>query len=186
MSSIEILSQNPKILIKKSFLDDAKCHEIKKNFNTFQRSKIVHKNKNIVDDYRTSSSCSIDMGNDKVLPLIKKISELVNLPIQNCEPVIFTKYKKGEEYKGHFDFLEGSSECQRLITAILYLDECSGGETCFDKLNLSITPKTGMLLLFENCFPSTTHLNPLTYHSSKPVLYGEKNILTFWFRNNRF
>jgi len=127
------------------------------------------------------------MNNNKVIEsAINKISEEFHLDKENCEPVIFTNYKIGQEYKKHFDVLSDAKNGQRIISCILYLNSCKGGETFFDDLKLTIKPVAGNLILFENCFKNTTHLNPLTLHSSLPVIKGEKNILTFWFRNKAF
>ena len=92
-----------------------------------------------------------------------------------------------EEYKPHFDgFLNPSENNQRIYTAILYLSECSGGETFFDKLSIKIKAVKGSICLFENCINNTDHINPGSLHSGLKVKNGEKIIMTFWFRRHNF
>lgn len=185
MSSTEILSQNPKILLKKSFLTAQDCKIIISNIKETVRSKVMVGNKSIVNHERTSRS--IIIKNNNIVEIAKKrICKEFFLKEENCEPVVFTNYKKGEEYRKHYDVLADETYGQRIITCILYLNSCEGGETFFDNLKLTIKPSTGGLILFENCFENTAHLNPLALHSSLPVSKGEKNILTFWFRNMPF
>jgi hypothetical protein len=47
----------------------------------------------------------------------------------------------------HVDVMDHTT-ASRFITAILYLNTCSGGETYFPDLNVSIAPAPGRLLVF--------------------------------------
>ena len=119
--------------------------------------------------------------------LLSSLSERLELSKSNCEPVVFTQYLEGEEYKPHFDaFIKPSNENQRTHTAILYLSKCIGGETFFDNLNITITPSIGDVCFFENCLANTDYINPGSLHSGLKVLEGTKYIMTFWFRRNIF
>ena len=65
---------------------------------------------------------------------------------------------------------------------MIYLNNVdSGGETHFPKLNLNLVPKRGTLVLWNNLNEDTT-VNYELLHSGKPVISGDKWILTKWLR----
>lgn len=186
MSSIKILSQNPYIFLKKTFLNADVCTEILKSFSANERSKVMQNGKNIVHRERTSSTLYIDKENKLMKPIIMDIGNLIGVPFENSEPVHFIQYKTGDEYKPHYDAIDNPREGQRLFTAIVYLNDCEGGETVFNKLDIEVKPKCGQLLVFENCFKDTEFLNPASIHSSSPLISKTKSILTVLFRNIRY
>jgi Rps23 Pro-64 3,4-dihydroxylase Tpa1-like proline 4-hydroxylase len=83
------------------------------------------------------------------------------------------KTEAGEYYHWHVDGGPGEFSKRQLV-AIWYLNDSpiSGGETEFHFQDLSITPETGMLILFP---PFWTHL-----HRGNTVQQGSKYIATTW------
>jgi prolyl 4-hydroxylase len=183
-----ILNLNPKIIFLKDFLQSSKCKKFIEIYdNKLQRSFVVDNKKNIVNPERTSKSKLLDNKDKNIQKLLLKISKVLKIPEENCEPVVFTKYNIDEEYKPHFDaFKEPSKNNQRTHTAILYLSKFDGGETYFDNLDLKINSEIGSICIFENCFFDTDHINPGSLHSGLKVNKGVKFIMTFWFRRHRF
>jgi len=80
------------------------------------------------------------------------------------------KYKKGQEYKTHYD---GSAGSGRAISAICYLnDDYEGGEIEFPEFKVKIKPEAGMLILFPSNFAYK--------HTAYPVTSGTKYALVTW------
>ncbi len=183
-----ILNLNPKIIFLKDFLQSSKCKELTDTYdNGLQRSFIVDNKKNKVNPERTSRSKLLDNKDKNIQNLLLRISKILKIPKENCEPVVFTKYNRDEEYKSHFDaFKEPSNNNQRTHTAILYLSNFDGGETYFDNLDLKINSEIGSICIFENCFFETDYINPGSLHSGLKVINGVKCIMTFWFRRHPF
>ena len=72
-----------------------------------------------------------------------------------------------------------------MITALIYLNDVEdGGATYFPKLNISINPKKGNVLVFHNTISETTNINPRSLHAGMPVTSGEKWAANLWFREN--
>lgn len=172
----------------KEFCAIDECNKYVRNYNlNLKRSLVVDNKKNTENSERTSRSKLLNNEDISLKKLIRDISALVGLPESNCEPIVFTKYEVGEEYKPHFDaFIEPSNNNQRLYTALLYLSSFNGGETKFDNIDKVIRPKIGDLCIFENCLSGTSFINPGSLHSGLKVKSGEKFIMTFWFREKSF
>jgi hypothetical protein len=69
--------------------------------------------------------------------------------------------------------------------ALIYLNEpAEGGHTGFPRLNKSIEPKIGRLLIFANVRRGTNIRHPLSEHAGLPITSGEKWAVTTWFREN--
>ena len=183
-----LINKSPKIQILNRFISNNFCDKLIESYNAdLVRSYVIDNNQNVINPERTSKSKILDNEDEDLKKIILMISKIINLDPKNCEPVVFTKYKENEEYKPHFDaFLNPSENNQRVYTAILYLSECSGGETFFDNLSIKIKAVKGSICLFENCINNTDHINPGSLHSGLKVKNGEKIIMTFWFRRHSF
>lgn len=102
--------------------------------------------------------------------------------VESCQ---LTRYEVDQEYKSHWDYFNhvGHKIDQvrdRKATVILYLnDDFLGGETHFEKLNITVTPKKGTALYFTY---ENENTKERTYHAGLPVKQGTKNIATFWIR----
>jgi prolyl 4-hydroxylase len=105
--------------------------------------------------------------------------------VENSEACQLTRYEVDQEYRGHWDYFNHKGcaidqENDRKATVILYLnDNFEGGETRFDKLNITVKPKKGTALYFTYENEDT---KDLSFHAGLPVKFGTKNIATFWLR----
>jgi Rps23 Pro-64 3,4-dihydroxylase Tpa1-like proline 4-hydroxylase len=88
------------------------------------------------------------------------------------EKISMLEYLAGDGfYKPHYDF---GPETPRSMSAVLYLNDVEeGGETYFDKLDLSIAPKAGRLILFPSNIPYS--------HEARNPVSGNKYVLVTWF-----
>lgn len=160
-------------------LTDGKCH----------RSSLFSGTANA--EYRTSSSCTLDIAEPVVAAVTQRISALIGLPADHGETLQAQRYHAGEEYKLHCDHFPGhahywpamrDSGGQRCWTTMAYLnDVADGGETCFPVLDLMVAPKRGTLLIWNNMLPDGSP-NGNTTHAASPVRSGSKYVVTKWFR----
>lgn len=90
----------------------------------------------------------------------------------HMEKISMLEYLAGDGfYKPHLDF---GPETPRTMSAILYLNDVEeGGDTYFDQLDISVTPKAGRLVIFPATFPYT--------HEARNPLSGNKYVLVTWF-----
>jgi len=129
-------------------------------------------------------------------PVLASIERLlchaVGAAIARAEPMVVLRYRVGQQYRWHRDYIQPSGESvrqelasfgQRVHTGILYLNEgFSGGETEFRDWGLSLNPAAGTALGFSSIHPDGS-LNPASVHRGAPVEHGEKWIATLWFRD---
>ncbi|KOR82906.1 2OG-Fe(II) oxygenase [Bacillus sp. FJAT-22058] len=177
--------EEPLILVLENVLSDEECDGlIELSKDKMNRSKIgvTHE----VNEIRTSSSMFFQENEYDILTKIeKRISTIMNIPVEHGEGIQILKYTPGQEYKAHYDFFTSSSTAaknNRISTIILYLNDVEhGGETFFPKLNFSVIPRKGMAVYFEY-FYNDKNLNELTLHGGAPVITGEKWVATQWMR----
>lgn len=127
--------------------------------------------------------------------LDRRISEVMNSPIENGEGLQVLRYGPSAKNTPHFDFLAPSNQAnrdslarsgQRISTMVIYLnDVASGGETVFPEIGLSVLPKKGNGVYFEYA-NSQRQVDPRSVHAGAPVLAGEKWAVTKWIREKRF
>lgn len=178
----------PLIVVLGNVLSDEECDQlIQQSKDRMQRSKIA--NSLEVDELRTSSSTFFEEGENALVARIeKRVSQIMNIPVEHGEGLQILNYKIGQEYKAHFDFFSSTSRAAsnpRLSTLVMYLNDVEqGGETYFPKLNFSVSPQKGMAVYFEY-FYNDQKLNDLTLHGGAPVVIGDKWAATQWMRRKK-
>lgn len=180
--------EEPLIVVLGNVLSHEECEElIRLSTDKMKRSKIgMIREEN---ELRTSNSMFIEESENKIVARVeKRISAIMNIPIEHGEGLQILQYTPGQQYKAHYDFFSSSSKMvnnNRISTLVMYLNDVEqGGETFFPKLNLSVTPKKGMAVYFEY-FYNDQALNDLTLHGGAPVITGEKWVATQWMRKQR-
>lgn len=139
-----------------------------------------------IADYRTSSSLDITI-HKQAIPCIADMDRLLfslfnaaiidyqndyGLRIGNDEGYEILTYTTGQQYKKHID--QGGQKFGRIVSGLLYVnDDYIGGSLEFTRLNLTIQPKRGTIILFPSNF--------IYEHIAHPVTQGEKiAIVTFF------
>lgn len=147
-------------------------------------------------DSRTCSDFVIDIveGGIVMLLLRTKISAVTSIPVPHMEPPQIFHYAVGQEIKAHFDFLfdgahsygkEGKYTGDRLATFLMYLNESyEGGDLEFPKADYSYRGKPGDGIFFASQRDGKP--DPMSLHAAKPVVKGEKYILSQWIHNQPF
>jgi prolyl 4-hydroxylase len=133
--------------------------------------------------------------NPLVARIDRRVSQLMNLPLENGEGLQILRYRSGAQSMPHFDFLMPTNAAsvaslersgQRVSTLVIYLnDVAQGGETVFPEIGLAVTPRKGSAVYFEYC-NSAGQLDALSLHAASSVRAGEKWVATKWMRQRRF
>ena len=146
---------------------------------------------------RTSSTCYLAGGHGAVVDMINtKMAETIGINNNYSEGVQGQVYTVQQEFKRHVDYqteetimeLHRQSRLngQRTWTFTVYLNNPRrGGETEFTDIGISIEPKPGKAVIWNNLLPNGQP-NSLAMHRGCPVGKGSKVILTKWFRQHGF
>jgi prolyl 4-hydroxylase len=143
--------------------------------------------------FRTSYSCNLDAYHPIVTRIERRICELAGIDMRHGETLQGQRYTAAQQFKPHHDFFHTSQAYweqerpnggQRTWTAMIYLNEPeAGGETNFPKAGLCVSPRTAMLVMWNN-MDELGAPNDLTLHEGCPVTTGTKYIVTKWFREH--
>ncbi len=141
--------------------------------------------------YRTSYSGNLDPFDGLILKLQKRIDDLLGIDHANGETIQGQRYLQGQQFRPHFDWFTPHSAIweqehprggQRAFTAMAYLNHVEeGGATAFPRLGVSVAPRPGTLLIWNNADEDGVP-NPWTIHAGNPVIRGVKYIVTKWYR----
>ena len=143
--------------------------------------------------FRTSRTCDLSAAHPCVARLDAKIYAALGIEAMHAEPTQGQHYEVGQVFKAHTDFFKPyelerfstATHGQRTWTFMVYLGVPEGGgETRFNDVGLTVTPKLGMAVAWNNLLRSGEG-NAFTRHESMPVTAGTKTIITKWFRTPR-
>ena len=145
--------------------DDECDHFINISKDNFKQSLVADPtglSSGIQSKGRTSENTWIKHDHDEItLKIANKIANIVKMPLENAEKFQVVHYNVSQEYRKHYDSWEHNYSEKtlrnmekggaRLKTALVYLNNVEeGGATKMTKLNISISPKKGKLLVFNN------------------------------------
>jgi len=150
----------------------------------------------VVESYRNSLGMFFRLQeNPFIASLDNRISKVMSLPVENGEGIQVLYYPRGKLNTPHFDYLLPTNSAnitsvarsgQRVSTLVTYLNDVeAGGETTFPSVGFEVSPQRGNAAYFEYC-NSHGQVNPLSLHSSNPVIAGEKWVAVKWMRQRRF
>lgn len=187
----EVVSASPKIILFHELLSPEECqYFIEKARGKLTRSAVVADKK--YSDSRTSSGMWFDRRDPLGRELAKRIATISHIPLENEESFYILHYAVDQQYVSHFDWFSPETAKKHLIrggqrvkTFLLYLnDDYEGGETFFPKRDISLKPERGTGVLFDDATPNGM-LDPYSLHAGRPVVKGEKWLLTCWIREHR-
>lgn len=172
------------IYIVDEFLSSTICDTIIEELKSKLKPSTLTRNDPTDPNFRTSStglfykSMTQDLVNKKMSDIIlAKKSE--NPQIQH--------YDISQEFKAHWDGFDPKHDKeffdrgQRSWTFMIYLNNVEeGGETHFPNLGETIIPKLGRAVIWYN-LDKNGDLDRDTLHQGKPIIKGEKFIITKWF-----
>jgi prolyl 4-hydroxylase len=147
------------------------------------------------ENFRTSDSCNLNRWDERVRAIDLRICDLMGLEERQGETLQGQRYAPGQYFRTHHDFFhtdqsywaeQEKSGGQRTWTAMIFLNQPeAGGETAFEAAGLTVNPRTGMLLMWNN-MDATGAPNLYAAHAGQTVQAGVKYIVTKWFREGNW
>lgn len=178
------------IFVLRNFLDREECRGLIAKIDAHRKPSRLFVN-NPDPDFRTSETCNLERDDELVLDVERRISALLGLDPGHGEFLQGQRYAEGQQFKLHHDYLRTDQPYwnrqkevggQRTWTAMVFLNApVAGGETVFPRIKLAIPPRQGSLVTWNN-LDANGAPNPATLHQGRPVVRGEKYIITKWFR----
>ncbi|MGZ8273595.1 MAG: 2OG-Fe(II) oxygenase [Burkholderiaceae bacterium] len=189
----------PRVILFGNLLGAEECEElIEMSRGKLARSSVVNAATGNYDvhPHRTSSGTHFNRGENALIQRIeRRISELVQHPVERGEPLQILHYQPGGEYKPHFDYFDPGQPGnevvlqhggQRVATLVMYLNDVqAGGSTVFPEVGLDVLPRQGNAVYFAYT-TEQGQLDARSLHGGNPVSEGEKWIATKWFRERPY
>ena len=165
-------------------------------------------------EQRKSDSADVSLGNNaKLFFIVLKIMQKLGFGIDQCEPQ-FCRYSKGGKFLLHHDSVAYNVETGeldetedgnlRIVTVIVYLNDCDGGATHFPRLGgegfavsdrevlfgpgecgVRVEPKTGTMVVFKNVTKDGIP-DPYSVHEGEEVKSDHKHILQIWVHHKQW
>jgi prolyl 4-hydroxylase len=183
----EILHDTPRIVLIPSLFSPMECAYLIGAAEPLTEPSVVidpRSGQFIRDPIRTSDAAAFPLAleNPAIHALNRRLAAATGTNVSQGEPLQVLRYRPGQEYKLHIDALPPQVGNQRVITALVYLNEdYEGGETDFPELGLSVRGKVGDALIFPNVGADGAPDQRLR-HAGKPVRAGSKRIASRWIR----
>ena len=191
--------ERPQVIVFADVLSPEECAGlIERSRHRLKRSTTVNPDtgKEDVIRNRTSEGIWYQRGEDAFIEQMdRRISSLMNWPVENGEGLQILHYGTTGEYRPHFDYfppdqagsaVHTAQAGQRVATLVIYLNDVSdGGETIFPEAGISVAARQGGAVYFRY-MNGQRQLDPLTLHGGAPVLGGDKWIMTKWMRERAY
>jgi prolyl 4-hydroxylase len=173
------------------FLTPEECVDLISVIDTcLVRSPLTHG----PSEYRTSRTHYLRPAESPLISDVdRRLCELIGSPASHSETPQGQRYDEGEYFRRHCDAFCPRSDAyashtarggQRTWTVMVYLNATQlGGQTLFNNMGISFTPRPGTALAWNNLHPDGS-INKATTHEAQPVLRGRKYVLTKWFRTD--
>ena len=180
------------LYIVQGFLLEQECTDLMQLIDETSRPSTLYEGTEI-PGFRTSYSGDLNPFHPLVQIIEGRICNLMGLDKRSGETLQGQRYEVSQQFKPHHDYfhtneaywqLERPRGGQRSWTAMIYLNEPEGGgETNFPNAGLCVSPRTAMLVLWNN-MDAMGAPNDLTLHEGCTVALGTKYIVTKWFREH--
>jgi hypothetical protein len=172
----------PCIFLYESVLDD--CKKIIENLNNnfIWEDSTIGDNEEINTDFRSSKKIPLHLSLDNdlwIFDLAKKIWERGNhyaitqdIFFSSMETPQALKYEKGSGF--YLPHADSSRQFPRIFSSVLYLNDVEdGGETYFNKFNITVRPKENTMIVFPS--------NYAYIHEARPPKSEQKYVVVDWF-----
>ncbi|XP_038044858.1 uncharacterized protein LOC119719459 [Patiria miniata] len=135
-----------------------------------------------------STSTAFYPGETKFTSIFdERVYRATELKPSNGGKYQITSYRNGIGYKTHTDCTIGNRDLRdRMGTILVYLQDVEeGGQTEFPELGISVRPRKGRAITWNNEDIDGT-CDPYSIHAAKPVIKGHKIILQRWYYYQNF
>ncbi|MCK5896401.1 MAG: 2OG-Fe(II) oxygenase [Cocleimonas sp.] len=192
--SRKIETDKAHLYVINDFLTHQECDDVIARIKPQCRPSTITSQDEPDKTFRTSQTCDLSHHADYfVKDLNRRIADYLGYEEERSEGIQGQFYQIGNQFKTHSDFFEpntaeyqqfASEMGQRTWTFMIYLNDVpKGGQTEFTELGITFTPKKGQALAW-NSLKSNGDVNRQTLHWAKPILKGEKYVITKWFRTH--
>ena len=182
------------LYIRENFLTAEECRQLCERIDSgLYPSPLYEKEK--YEGVRTSHSCNLNVYDPVVADVETRIADMLGIDRSWGEPLQGQRYEAGQCFKEHADFFYVDQPYwaeyephggQRTWTAMIYLNApAKGGATGFKYLDLTVHPRPGRILIWNNMAADGSP-NPWTTHEGQAVEEGTKYIVTKWYRERTF
>ena len=179
----ETLSATPWIVLYRGAFTRAECEFLLEvAAPSYQRSLVGSGSEAVPDPIRTSDGATIHwlIEDPAIHALNRRLAALAGTAVENGEPLQILRYRAGQQYRRHLDWLNQPN--RRVLTALVYLnDDYVGGETVFTRIGLTVRGRPGDVLVFRSGDPEQGP-DPLSEHAGMPVAAGTKYLASRWMR----
>lgn len=174
------------------FLTHEECDEVITKIQKECRPSTITSENEPDKEFRTSLTCDLSHEPDNFTKdLDRRIADYIGYEEERSEGIQGQYYQVGNQFKTHTDYFQpntkefeqfAGTQGQRTWTFMIYLNDVpEGGQTEFTKLGTAFTPKKGQAVIW-NSLHSDGRVNSDTLHWAKPIIKGEKFVITKWFR----
>ena len=121
---------------------------------TYERSLVIMDGHDVPDPIRTSDGSTIHwlIEDPATHAINRRIAALSGTSVEQGEPLHILRYRPGQQYHPHHDWLPPPN--RRVMTALIYLNEdYDGGETAFVKTGLKVRGRKGDAIVFVSALP---------------------------------
>lgn len=187
---IEALTRDRSVRRMAAALTPAECAHIANAANDLLAPAVVvdpQTGRPIPHPIRTSDAAVLSpVREDPVIRAINvRIAALSDTQVAQGEALTILRYRPGQQFRLHSDILPHVRN-QRIATVLVYLnDGFGGGETTFPDHGLTIRPKVGDAIIFDNVDAQGRPL-ATARHAGEPVRSGVKWLATRWIRARPF
>jgi prolyl 4-hydroxylase len=190
----KVPTEKAEIFVLVDFMSAAECAEMREMIDEVAQPSKAYINQR-GETHRTSYSGDVDPWNPFVQKIQRRIDDLLGIPGEYGETIQGQRYEVGQEFRDHCDWFRTDADywpdqkvCggQRSWTAMVFLSDVEeGGQTDFPALGITIEPRLGALLAWNNASPNGVP-NRWTLHAGLPVAKGAKYIITKWYRTRKW
>ena len=183
----ERLSERPDVWLFRTAFTTAECEFLRLLAEpTYERSIVAIGGQNVPDPMRTSDGSTIHwlIEDPATHAINRRLAALTRTTVQQGEPLQILRYRPGQQYYPHVDWLD--EENRRVTTALIYLnDDYAGGETAFVKTGLTVKGRKGDVLVFHS-FGRDNQFDTMSEHAGLAVRTGTKYLASRWIRERRY
>jgi prolyl 4-hydroxylase len=186
VAEAEVLSEQPYVALFPDLFSAAECDFlIDVASPRFRPAMIFHDGQKrfVRDPLRDSDAAAFPFVSEwpAVHSFNRRLAAASGTDVRQAETLQVLRYGTGQQYRPHLDAIPSLAN-QRKLTFLVYLnDDYAGGETVFPELDIEVSGRLGMGLLFANALPDGRP-DPRTRHAGAPVTSGTKLIASRWIR----
>lgn len=187
--TVETLAERPDVRRIERLFTAAECDYLRRLAEPEYMPSVVNDalGREVRDPIRSSDGATVHwmIEDPAVHALNRRLAAVGGTDVLQGEATLILRYKGGQEYKPHFDFVRSEAN-QRFMTVLVYLNhDYRGGETVFSEIGLSVKGRKGDALIFVSALPGRI-VDPLSKHAGMPVSQGVKYLCTKWIRERRW